>query len=121
MIAAGINGETARIPASEAGANEYIYGKDVGRAVDAAATGAGLASSFLNIGTGMVTPFATLIETAKRVLPRLKVEIDGDLPGIERGQPLDVSAAKRALGWSTTYSLEEGLADYARELERARR
>ncbi|HTI86097.1 MAG TPA: NAD(P)-dependent oxidoreductase [Alphaproteobacteria bacterium] len=121
LISAGLTGETARIPATEAGANEYIYAKDVGRAVDAAVTAKAADAMFLNVGTGTVTPFATLIETAKRVLPRLKVEIEGDVADIERGQPLDVSAAKRALGWSAVYSLEEGLADYARELERARR
>jgi nucleoside-diphosphate-sugar epimerase len=121
LISAGLTGETARIPAAEAGANEYIYAKDVGRAVDAAVTAMKADALFLNIGTGVVTPFATLIEAAKRVLPRLKVEIEGDVPEIERGQPLDVSAAKRALGWTAAYSLDEGLADYARALERARR
>jgi nucleoside-diphosphate-sugar epimerase len=121
MIAAGITGETARVPAAEAGANEYVYAKDVGRAVDAAVTVAAPKSPFFNVGTGVVTSFAVLVETAKRVLPRLKVEIEGSVPDIERGQPLDVSAAKRELGWSASYTLEAGLADYARELERARR
>ena len=35
---AGLDGRTARIPSSETMAKEYIYAKDVGRAVDAAAT-----------------------------------------------------------------------------------
>jgi nucleoside-diphosphate-sugar epimerase len=121
LIAAGLNGETARIAASEAGANEYIYAKDVGRAVEAAVTAAKPKALFVNVGTGVVTPFATLIDTAKRVLPRLGVEVEGSAPDIERGQPLDISAAKRELGWTPAYTLDTGLADYARELDRARR
>src|SRR5689334_20905246 len=38
LLEAGLNGETARIPSSETMANEYIYGKDMGRAIDLAAT-----------------------------------------------------------------------------------
>ena len=38
LIEAGLDGGTARIPSSETMANEYIYAKDVGRAVDLAAT-----------------------------------------------------------------------------------
>jgi UDP-glucose 4-epimerase len=121
LVACGIDGGTARIPATEAGANEYIYAKDVGRAIDLAVTGPSPKGLFFNIGTGVVTPFAALVETAKRVLPNLKVEIEGKAVEIERGQPLDIGAAKRELGWEPQYPLEAGLADYAKELRAARR
>ena len=121
LVAAGINGDTARIPAAEAGANEYIYAKDVGRAVDCAVSRPLPKGGVFNVGTGIVTPFATLVETVKKVLPKLKVEIEGDVVEIERGQPLDISAAKRALGWEPAYALEAGFADYAKDLQAARR
>ncbi|MGE5537232.1 MAG: NAD-dependent epimerase/dehydratase family protein [Gemmatimonas sp.] len=121
LIAAGINGETARIPAAEAGANEYIYARDVGRAVDAAVTCAKPKGLFFNVGTGVVTSFAALVEAAKAVLPRLNVVIEGTVADIERGQPLDVAAAERELGWKPEYGLEAGLAAYAEELRAARR
>jgi nucleoside-diphosphate-sugar epimerase len=121
LIAAGLNGEVARIPAADAAPNEYVYAKDVGRAVDLAVTRPAPAQMFFNVGNGVVTPFPVLVETAKRVLPKLAVEIEGAVADQGRGQPLDVSAAKRELGWEPTYSLEEGLADYAVDLAAARR
>lgn len=121
LVAAGISGETARIPAAEAGANEYIYAKDVGRAVDLAVSRPATKGIVFNIGTGVVTPFPALVEAVKKVLPSLKVEIEGSVVEIERGQPLDISAAKRELGWEPAYSLEAGFADYAADLKAARR
>ena len=57
--------------------NEYIYAKDVGSAVDRAVTAPAPKGMFFNIGNGAVTPFATLVETVKKVLPALTVEIEG--------------------------------------------
>jgi nucleoside-diphosphate-sugar epimerase len=121
LVAAGLNGETARIPAAEAVPNEYVYAKDVGRAVDLATTRPAPKQMFFNIGNGIVTPFPALVETVRKVLPNLKVEIDGTVEDDGRGQPLDISAAKRELGWEPAYSLEAGFADYAKELKVARR
>jgi nucleoside-diphosphate-sugar epimerase len=121
LVAAGINGETARIPAAEAVPNEYVYAKDVGRAVDLATTRSAPKQMFFNIGNGFVTSFPALVETVKTVLPKLNVEIDGKVEDNGRGQPLDISAAKRELGWEPAYSLEAGFADYATDLKAARR
>jgi nucleoside-diphosphate-sugar epimerase len=121
LVAGALNGETARIPAAEAVPNDYIYAKDVGRAVDLAVTKPVPKSMFFNIGNGVVTPFSTLVETVQKVLPSLKVQIDGKVEETGRGQPLDISAAKRELDWEPAYSLEQGFADYAKELTAARR
>lgn len=121
LVAGALNGETARIPAAEAVPNEYIYANDVGRAVDLAVTRAAPKGMFFNIGNGVVTPFPALVETVKKVLPSLKVEIDGKVEEAGRGQPLDISAARRELGWEPAYSLEQGFADYARDLKASRR
>ena len=121
LVTAGLNGERARIPAADAVPNEYIYAKDVGSAVDRAVTAPAPKGMFFNIGNGAVTPFATLVETVKKVLPALTVEIEGKVEDAGRGQPLDISAAKRELGWQPAYSLEAGFADYAQELRAAKR
>ena len=121
LVTAGINGETARIPAAEAVPNEYVYAKDVGRAVDLAVTHAAPKSLFFNIGNGVVTPFPALVETVRRVLPNIKVEIDGKIEDLGRGQALDISAAKRELGWEPTFTLDTGFADYAKDLKAVRR
>lgn len=121
LVAAGIDGATARIPAAEAVPNEYVYAKDVGRAVDLAVTRPAPKQMFFNIGNGVVTPFPALVETVRKALPKLKVEIDGTVEDHGRGQPLDIAAARRDLGWEPAYSLEAGFADYAKELAEARR
>lgn len=122
LVSAGINGDTARITAAEAArVNEYIYAKDIGRALDLAVMKPAPKGVFFNVGTGVVTPFATLVETVTKILPNLKVEIEGKVAEVERGQPLDIGAAKRELGWEPAWSLEAGLADYAKELKAARR
>src|SRR5262249_10889524 len=57
LLEAGLKGETALIPASETGPNEYVYAKDVGRSVDLAATMPLPPQTIFNIGNGVVTPF----------------------------------------------------------------
>jgi nucleoside-diphosphate-sugar epimerase len=117
LLEAGIEGRTARIPSAETMANEYVYAKDVGRAVDLAATVPAPAAAVFNIGSGRVTPFAELVGTVKDLLPGLRVEIEAGVPPKSKEWPLDVSAAKRQLGWEPRFDLRAALADYICELE----
>src|SRR3954470_8381119 len=71
LIVAGLDGTRARIPASETVANEYVYAKDVGRAVDLAATVAMPKQIAFNIGNGVVTPFEELLAAVKALCPGL--------------------------------------------------
>jgi nucleoside-diphosphate-sugar epimerase len=119
LVTAGVNGGTARISAAEAVPNEYIYAKDVGRAVDLAAMRPPPKGMFFNVGSGAVTPFPELVETVRKAIPALRVEIDGTADDTGRGQPLDISAARYELGWEPAFSLEEGFADYAKDLKAA--
>ena len=113
LVTAGINGETLRTQAARD--FEYVYAKDVGRAVDLAATVAVPEQRVFNVGNGEVTTFADLVEAAKTSMPRLRVEVTGAAGGGIK-QPMDLSASERYLGWAPRYSLAEGLADYAEEL-----
>src|SRR5574341_606914 len=61
LLEAGLDGQTARIPSSETMANEYIYAKDMGRAVDLATTVAMPPQAIFNIGNGYVTSFADVL------------------------------------------------------------
>src|SRR5918997_5840190 len=65
LVRAGLEGRTARISASEAMANEYVYAKDVGRAVDQATTVALPPVTAFNIGNGVVTAFDELVGVVK--------------------------------------------------------
>jgi len=112
LVMAGIAGQTARIPEEQTMSFEYVYAKDIGRAVDLAATRPMPADNVFNIGNGETTTFGQLIELIKAQLPNLKVEIVPGSKPVSREQHLDVSRAKAQLGWTPNYSMEQGIADY---------
>ena len=116
LIAAGIRGETARIPQAQTMAFEYVYSKDMGRALDLAATADLPARAVYNIAYGRSITFDELVETARKIFPALEVEIIPGTPPVSRSQALDVNRAERELGWTPEYTLEAGFADYAADL-----
>ena len=120
LIEAGLDGDRARIPSSETMANEYVYAADMGRAVDLAATAPISEDYIFNIGNGVVTPFAEVVDAAKAVFPAVSFEI---LPGPapqSRSSALDISRAKKRLGWEPEFSLRAAFEDYANEMRAAR-
>lgn len=116
LIEAGIRGTVATIPEAQTMDFVYLYAKDMGRALDLAATRALPDKPVFNIGYDSVTTFDTLVETARQVLPSLKVEIVPGTPPDNRAHALDISRAAEHLGWTLQYPLEQAFADYADEL-----
>jgi nucleoside-diphosphate-sugar epimerase len=116
MLQTGIKGGVARIPQEVARDFEYIYYKDLGRALDKAVTVPLKAPVTLNIGTGVVIKFDDLVATAERLLPKLQVElIPGQAPRSAK-QPMVIDKAKQLLGWQPEYDLQAGFTDYIKEL-----
>jgi UDP-glucose 4-epimerase len=120
LIEAGLDGGTARIPSSETMANEYIYAKDVGRAVDAAATAKRPPQIHFNIGNGYVTPFDDLLATLRKLCPNLRYEVEAGDPPHGKIAPLDISAAKQHLGWEPRFTIQSAFEDYLEDLKAAR-
>src|SRR5262249_32283887 len=120
LLEAGLDGRTARIPSAETMANEYVYAKDVGTAVDLAATVPVPPVGTFNIGSGVVTPFVELIAAVQGLLPTLRYEIAPGAAPESKEWPLDISAARRQLGREPRYDLRAGLEDYLAELRAAR-
>jgi UDP-glucose 4-epimerase len=118
LVTAGITGAPARIPEEQTMAFVYIYAKDIGRAVDLAATVPMPEKNVFNLGYDTVTSFDDLVATVKKVLPKLNVEIVPGTAPSSRTIPLDVSAAEKYLGWTPKFTMEEAFADYAEELKR---
>lgn len=118
MLQKGMTGELVRAPQEQARDFEYIYYKDVGRAIELAATVPMPAKRFFNIGTGAIVKFDELIAMAKRLLPKVEVEIiPGKTPRSAK-QPLAIARAKEYLGWEPHYpAMEMGLRDYIQELK----
>ncbi len=118
VLLAGLNGKPARIPEEQTMTFEYLYAKDVGRAVDMAATCGAPRDIAFNIGSGVTTSFDDLLATAKSLLPDLSVEIVPGIAPISREQHLDTTRAREQLGWEPAFGLREGFADYIEDLRR---
>jgi nucleoside-diphosphate-sugar epimerase len=120
LIVAGLDGNSARISSAETMANEYIYAKDIGRAVDLAATVEAPKQNVFNIGNGYVSPFEDVLAAVKAVCPGVSYEVEpGEAPHSKLA-PLDISAAKRHLGWEPQFTLATAFEDYLKDLKAAR-
>jgi len=120
LLEAGLDGKTARIDSSETMANEYIYAKDMGRAVDLAATKPLPPETVFNIGNGVVTPFDEVLDAVKALFPSLKHEVAPGEPPKSKSAPLDISSAKRHLGWEPQFSIASAFKDFLAELKATR-
>ena len=117
LVQCALRGEVARVPRPLTTDFEYVYAKDVGRAVDIAATIPPPQETHFNIGTGEVLTFDALIAAIKRVLPTLEVEVlPGSPPPLQVKQPMDLSRARDMLGWEPRYTMEEGFRDFVADL-----
>ncbi|MGE3246745.1 MAG: NAD-dependent epimerase/dehydratase family protein [Beijerinckiaceae bacterium] len=120
LLEAGMNGGIAKIPSSETMANEYIYWKDIGRAVDIAVRSPMPKDRIFNTGNGYVTPFEDVVGAVRKLCPQVSFEIEKGEPPKSKAQAMDIARAKAQLGWEPQYSIDAGFADYLEEMERAR-
>ena len=117
LLEAGIHGEVARIPQAQTMTFEYVYAKDMGRAVDLATTVPVPEKTTFNIGVGEVTTFDDLVAAVERQFPKLEVEvIPGRPPDVAVSVPLDISRAKQYLGWEPQYTMDAAFEDYVKDL-----
>ena len=117
LVQCALRGEVARVPRPLTTDFEYVYAKDVGRAVDIAATVPVPGETCFNIGSGEVLTFEELVRAIKRVLPSLEVEVlPGPPPPLQVKQPLDLSRAREVLGWEPRYTMDEAFRDYVADL-----
>ncbi len=119
LLQGALEGKAAKIPQDQTMVNEYVYAKDVGKAIDLAATVPMPPEIHFNIGNGTITSFEELVEMVKKLVPNVQIEIaPGEAP-LSKAQPLDISRAATYLGWKPAYSLEEALKDYLQDLSAA--
>jgi nucleoside-diphosphate-sugar epimerase len=119
LIEAGFEGVPAHFAAADTATHEYVYAKDVGRAVDLAATKPMPAQNVFNIGNGYLTTFEELVAVVKTLCPSLRYNIEpGEAPAAPA--PLDISAAKHHLDWEPRFTIATAFADYLAELKAAR-
>ncbi len=118
ILLTGIKGGVIKVRQEQARDFEYVYYKDLGRALDKAATVNFSSPVTLNIGTGIVVKFDELVEIAQKLLPNLQVEmIPGQAPRSAK-QPMVITKAKNVLGWTPEFDMEAGFKDYIEELKK---
>ena len=120
LVQSGLRGEVAHVPRPLTTDFEYVYAKDVGRAVDIAASIPLPEETCFNIGSGEVLTFDELIPAIRGVVSSLEVEImPGPPPPLQVKQPMDLSRARDVLGWEPQYTMDEAFRDYVADLEEA--
>lgn len=121
LLEAGLTRSVARIDEAHTMDFEYVYGHDLGRAIDLATTVAMPENTTFNIGTGTITSFDGLVDTARSIFPDLEVEVvPGRPPAISAAETLDCGRARDELGWVPDFDLEAGFRHYVEELRAAR-
>ena len=118
ILLTGIKGGVVKVRQEQARDFEYVYYKDLGRALDRATTVNLSSPVTLNIGTGVVVKFDELVAMAQKLLPNLEVEmIPGQAPRSAR-QPMVITKAKDVLDWAPEFDIESGFKDYIDELKK---
>jgi nucleoside-diphosphate-sugar epimerase len=72
----------------------------------------------LNVAAGTAHTAAAVAATVRRIIPGADIEIGDTLTPLEAENvkmraPLDIAAARRLLGWSPKWPLEQGIRRYA--------
>lgn len=119
LVESGIRGVPAKIPEEQTMSFEYIYSKDIGRALDLCAMRDLPRYNVFNIGIGAVTPFDELVAAVRASLPKLEIEVVPGTPPVSRTDRMDIGLARDVLGWEPEYTLESGFAAYVEEMRAA--
>jgi nucleoside-diphosphate-sugar epimerase len=117
----GILGQSCR-PFLTRPLDDLIYVDDVADGVKRALFTAGPLSKAYNIGLDKAYVSEDLVRAIQKALPGLKFEIGAHPNAAEVAphrlrDPLDISLAKKELGWAPTIYLEEGIAKLAAWLQ----
>ncbi|MEV7021966.1 NAD(P)-dependent oxidoreductase [Kitasatospora sp. NPDC093558] len=120
LLALHLTGRSLRVP-SWLDNREYLYVDDAARALALFAAAPDDAPTVLNIGTGSPLPVARVAQA----FTALGATVEVDRPDEDRPAPvkwqLDVSAARRFLGFTADTPLAVGLASWAAQLRRSSR
>ena len=112
-----IKGDPISIDAKTYGPNEYVYGKDVGRALFLACVAESPKQRIYNAGTGVVHGPAELAAVVRELASGNEVKVNGTSGAAQsRNIPMDISVSKAELGYAPKFTLKDALRDYMEEL-----
>jgi nucleoside-diphosphate-sugar epimerase len=117
MVEAALNGQTATIAYREDARCQYIYIDDVVEALFAALYAGPIPQRVYNVSGGTSLTLREVANIAARILPGFSVQFGDDPLSREYSlKQIDISAAKRDLGYAPKVGLEEGIAAYVDRL-----
>jgi nucleoside-diphosphate-sugar epimerase len=121
IVEAGLSGAEVSVETRWIGTNEFIYCKDVARAIALACDAPAGVGGAYNIGTGALHTARQLVDELERLFPSARISLienpeEETVSYLARDQPFDVERAASGLGFRARYSLRDGLLDYAEEL-----
>jgi nucleoside-diphosphate-sugar epimerase len=112
-----IKSEPISIDAKTYGPNEYVYGKDVGRALFLACMAQNPKQRVYNAGTGVVHGPEELAGVVRELVSGSEVKVSGtNRADRSRNIPMDISVSKTELGYAPKFMLKDALRDYMEEL-----
>ena len=123
MVEDAVAGRRTRFASGGPMKRDYTYVLDCAAAILLALDAPSSPQRVLNVSAGRAVTAAEVAEIVRKVLPGADIAIgDGLTPleaeNIKMRAPLDIQAARHALGWSPAWTLEAGIADYADRLRR---
>jgi UDP-glucose 4-epimerase len=122
MVEDAVAGRPTRFASGGRMKRDYTYVLDCVDAVTRALRAEEITGQrVLNISAGRAITAGDLAGIVKSAIPGADIEIADHLTALEAENvkmraPLDVSAAWHSLGWRPSWSIEAGIADYARRL-----
>jgi UDP-glucose 4-epimerase len=96
---------------------DFVHVDDVVDALKRAGSVVGISGATLNIGSGVETPIASLVDELESASGRTARTVVSDQSGGVERMCADISAAKATLDWRPKVALSEGVADM---IDRAR-
>lgn len=125
MVEGAVSGTAVRIATGGAMRRDYTYVQDCATAVvrSLEAQREADAPRVLNVSAGRVLTASEIADVVRRTVPGADIEIGDALTHLEAASarmraPLDISAARAAIGWTPRWSVEEGVREYAEALRR---
>lgn len=117
LVTSALEGRPATKTAPLGEISEYVYAKDLARGVALAVHAPKLPQRVYHLGSGRLDSPQDLIDAVRQAVPGSD---PGPIPpkATTRLQPMDISAARRDLGYEPEYDLAAGMRDYVRELRR---
>jgi len=113
MVENALHGRPTKVLEGGDAKDDWTYTKDVAKGIVLACTAKKLQHHIFHIGTGKGTTLHDAAAIIKKIIPEAVIEVG---PGYKMGPAycsvLDISRARKELGYEPQYYLEDGIKDY---------